>query len=157
MSYQDKFKINEIFLPRIKEYGYTICGVFDKLGEEPNFVYTISATNKFKAEYIFVGKAPINMLHGILANMLENGIVTEGEHTLKDFKVKVDGELQNARIKLVEVTGEEWLDETILNRSTDFDKVYQVLFADVNNNLPTDNGNSDSFGQMFYSRPKLKC
>lgn len=157
MSNDDKFKISEMFLDKIKENGYTVCGVFDNTGKEPNFVYTISATTDYNAEFIFVGKGSINMLHGILINILSKGIVTEGQYQLEDFKIKIDGELQNARIELIDVTGSEWLDDTILNRCDDFNKVYQVLFADISNGLPTDSGNTDSFCQLHFHKPKLMC
>ena len=41
-----------------------------------------------------------------------------------------------------------------MNRSDDFNKVYQVIFGDKNNELPNKEGNSDPFKQFGF-KPKL--
>lgn len=147
---QRDFSIASVFLPKIKENGYTFCGVFDSEGKEPNFIYSIAATGIFGAEFIITGDASVNMMQGLMLATLDKfKEFKPGIFSLDNFQVNVNGELQESRLELLDVTGEAWLDNTILSRDSNFNKVYQILFGDLENKLPTDPGNADSFRQRF--------
>lgn len=149
------FEIADSFKEKIKEHGFTFCGVFDPEGKEPNFVYSINATPQFGAEFIALGNISLNGLMGILNAVLSLDHHKEGELTIPGLNANVNGEPQTLKLALVDVSKEEWLDQTILNRCDEYDKVYQLVFGDLENQLPTSPGNEDSFKQ-FHFRPQPK-
>ncbi len=152
---KNPFPIKDVFKERIEENGYTFCAVFDEKGIEPNFIYSISATDKFKAEFIIVGNMNINSLNGLLNTLLVMESLPEpGRFTSKGLQVLVDEKPQELNLELIDVTGQRWLDEVIRNRSDNFNKVYQLCFGDLSNKLPTEKGNKDFFKQLFF-QPKL--
>ena len=140
-----EFTIAPMFHEKIKENGFTFCGVFDNTGETPNFVYSINLTEKLGAELVVLGNLPIDPMYAILHSFIEvtKGLPVEGMHVSDAMMVSVDGDNKPLRLYVKEVTGETWLDDVVLNRCPKFNKVYQIYFADKYNGLPTDNGNTD--------------
>ena len=150
------FEIEDMFKPNIKANGYTFCGVFDTDINEPNFVYTISATDTIGCELIAVGeRIDIRALNNILIEVInQKKEISEGVFELDAMQVAVNGLKVNLKVEIKDVSDEKWIDETILNRCHNFDKVYQVYFGDTLNKLPSEEGNSDLFNQNYFkSKP----
>lgn len=151
---ENQFAIAEVFKEKIQQHGWTFCGVFDPEGKAPAFIYTINATHHFGMEILVVGDMHINSLHGLMNTVLNQAELKPGEFTIEGFDADINGERQNLKLAILDVTGEEWLDQCIMNRSDDYNKVYQIIFGDRNNELPTTEGNTDSFRQFDF-KPKL--
>ena len=145
-----EFTIAPMFHEKIKENGFTFCGVFDNTGETPNFVYSINLTEKLGAELVVLSNLPIDPMYAILHSFIEvtKGLPVEGMHVSDAMMVSVDGDNKPLRLYVKEVTGETWLDDVVLNRCPKFNKVYQIYFADKYNGLPTDDGNTDPHKQI---------
>lgn len=151
---EKKFAIADVFKDKIKADGWTLCGVFDPEGKKPAFIYSINATHHFGVELITVGDIHINALHGLFSVIADKAEIKPGEFTIDGFDADINGERQNLNLAIIDVTGEEWLDECIMSRSDDFNKVYQIIFGDKNNELPTKAANTDPFKQFGF-KPKL--
>lgn len=149
-----RFTVAPMFHEKLKENGYTFCGVFDNTGKTPNFVYSIGLTQKLGVELLVMGNIPVNPMYAILHDFIEftKGLPVEGYHFSGGMQVNINGEKKALRIHVKDVTGEEWLDDVILNRTPDFNKVYQIYFGDVNNQLPIEAGNTDPHKQL--GKPK---
>ena len=150
----NKYSIADVFKANIEKHGFTFCGVFDNETGQPNFIYTINTTKKCGAEFITVGRGAINMLHGIMDHVVHQGYNKAGVYVLEDFMVEVKGVRQPYRIELVDISKELWIDECIMSRSDDFDKVFQVCFGDLENKLPSEKGNADTFEQNYFRNGK---
>lgn len=150
----NKFPVADVFKANIEKFGFTFCGVFDNKTDQPNFIYTIGATKKNGAELIVVGNGAINMLHGIMDHVVYQGYNKAGIYQLEDFRVLVDGVPQLARIELVDISDQLWIDECILSRTDDFKQVFQIFFGDLENKLPSEEGNLDKLEQNYFRNGK---
>lgn len=152
---ENQFAISDVFKNHIKDGGWTLCGVwFDPEHQKPAFIYSINATQTLGVELIVVGDLHLNALHGLINVVIDKAELKPGEFTIDGFDADINDERQNLNLAIIDVTGQEWLDECIMNRSDDFNKVYQIIFGDKNNELPIKEGNSDPFKQ-FGLKPKL--
>jgi len=151
---ENKFQIADVFKDKIKDGGWTLCGVFDPEGKNPAFIYSINATQTLGVELIVVGDLHINALHGLFNVVVDKAELKPGEFTVDGFDADINGERQNLNLALIDVTGSEWLDECIMSRADNFNTVYQIIFGDKNNELPTKEGNTDPFKQFAF-KPKL--
>ena len=149
-----KFGVADMFKANLEKFGFTFCGVFDDETDQPNFIYTIGVTKKNGAEFIIVGNCVINMLHGIMDHVIRQGYNKAGIYHLDDFMVLVDGVQESARIELVDVSDQLWIDECILSRTDDFKQVFQIYFGDLENKLPSKEGNLDSLEQNYFRNGK---
>ena len=149
-----KFGVADMFKANLEKFGFTFCGVFDNETDQPNFIYTIGITKKIGAELIIVGNGVINMLHGIMDHVVHKGYNKAGIYQLEDFRVIVDGVEEHARIELVDISDQLWIDECILSRTDDFKQVFQIYFGDLENKLPSEKGNLDPLEQNYFRNGK---
>lgn len=149
-----KFGVADVFKANLEKFGFAFGGVFDNETDQPNFIYTIGVTKKIGAELIIVGNSVINMLHGIMDHVVHKGYNKAGIYQLEDFRVIVDGVEEHARIELVDISDQLWIDECILSRTDDFKQVFQIYFGDLENKLPSEKGNLDSLEQNYFRNGK---
>lgn len=151
---ENQFPIQEHFQQAVKEHGWTICGVFDNENKTPNFIYTINATEHLGVELIVVGNLQLNALHGLFNAVANHNKFEPGEFTIEGFNIDLNGVPTDINLALLDVSGEPWLDETFTNRCDSFNKVYQILYGDKTNVLPTVVGNTDPFKQLAFHTKK---
>ena len=73
---------------------------------------------------------------------------------MEDFRVIVDGAEEHARIELVDISDQLWIDECILSLTNDFKQVFQIYFGDLENIPPSEKGNLDSLEQNYFRNGK---
>ena len=151
---ENQFPIREHFQQAVKEHGWTICGVFDNEKKTPNFIYTINATEHLGVELIVIGDLQLNALHGLFNAVANHNKFEPGEFTIEGFNIDLNGVPTDINLALLDVSGELWLDETFTNRCDSFNKVYQILYGDKTNVLPTVAGNTDPFKQLAFHTKK---
>lgn len=87
-------------------------------------------------------------------HVVHKGYNKAGIYQLEDFRVIVDGVEEHARIELVDVSDQLWIDECILSRTDDFKQVFQIYLGDLENKLPSEEGNLDSLEQNYFRNGK---
>lgn len=148
------FTIDPMFKPMIEKHGFAMCLVFDNDSEQPNFTHTISATTNYNAELIVVSNVGgPNTIAGIINEILEEEPPPNVIYKSKLLDVKPEhGDPESLNLKLIDVSGEKWLDQTILNRCDEFKTVYQILLGDKDNRLPDEAGVEDVMRQFYFKK-----
>lgn len=148
------FTIDPMFKPMIDKYGLAMRLVFDNDSEQPNFIYTISATTDYNAELIVVSSiGNPNTIAGIINEILEEAPPPNVIYKSKRLDVKPEhGDPESLNLKLIDVSDEQWLDQTILNRCDEFKTAYQILLGDKDNRLPDEDGVEDVMQQFYFKK-----
>ena len=63
--------VRQQYREKIERFGYTMVGVFDHEGRQPNFVYTVGLTNKDLPELIISGRVDMDFLSQVTGHFAQ--------------------------------------------------------------------------------------